>query len=272
MIHNGDCLQFMKTNIPDGYVNTWITSPPYAKQRDYNGADSKDYVEWISPILKEVKRTLTDDGSFFFNIKEHCDKGQRDLYVYKLVIHMVEELGFRFVDEFVWNKTNPFPTGSKKRFKDGWERIFHFTKTNDYKFKPNEVLVKSESKWLDSQKRRKNKGAHSTTNNSGMNMSKRITNEMVRPSNVLTGSSSNINIGHPAVFPDYIPEFFIKVTTDEGDRVGDMFMGSGTTGIASKTLNRKFIGCELDNEYFEIAKERLDRVVDIFSIDLDPSS
>lgn len=257
ILENADSYEYLRDRVPDETINTWITSPPYAKQREYNGAKSKDYIEWITPILAEVKRTLASDGSFFFNIKEHCDKGQRDLYVYKLVIHMVEELGFRFVDEFVWNKTNPFPTGSKKRFKDGWERVYHFTKTNDYKFKPNEVLVKSESKWLESQKKRKNKGAHSTTNNSGMNMSKRVTNEMVRPSNVLTGSSSNINIGHPAVFPIYLPEFFIKVTTDEGDTVGDMFMGSGSTGIAAKKLNRGFVGIELDKEYFEIAKTRI---------------
>jgi DNA modification methylase len=88
-------------------------------------------------------------------------------------------------------------------------------------------------------------------------MSKRISSDMVRPSNVLTGSSSNANIGHPAVFPDYLPEFFIKVATDRGDIVGDMFMGSGTTGVACNKLNRDFVGIELDNKYFEIAKERM---------------
>jgi len=255
-LFNGDCLDVM-SGLQDGSINTWITSPPYAKQREYNGADSNEYIDWISPMLSEAKRTLADDGSLFFNIKEHCDKGQRDLYVYKLVIHMVEELGFRFVDEFIWNKTNPFPTGNKKRLKDGWERIYHFTKSKDYKFKPNDVLVKSTSKNLEQEKKRNNIGRNLSTNGSGMNMSKRISTDMVRPSNVITGSSSNLNIGHPAVFPEYLPEFFIKVSTDMGDIVGDMFMGSGTTGVACKNLNRRFIGIELDDAYFEIAKERV---------------
>tara|TARA_R110000787_G_C13308578_1_gene435259 strand:+ start:97 stop:888 length:792 start_codon:yes stop_codon:yes gene_type:complete len=259
LIH-GDCLEKMK-DIPDGSVSTWITSPPYAKQRSYGGAESEDYIAWISPTLFEAKRIMSHDGSLFFNIKEHCNKGQRDLYVYKLIIHIVEDLGFRFVDEFVWNKTNPFPTGNKKRLKDGWERIYHFTKTSDYKFFPNECLIPSSSKNLIQEKRRNNTGRNHSTNGSGMNMEKRISTDMVRASNVITGSSSNINIKHPAVYPIYLPEFFIRLTTNEGDTIGDPFMGSGTTGVACKQTGRDFIGIEMDADYFKIAQDRINRVL-----------
>lgn len=254
---HGDCLDEMK-NIPDNSVNLIVTSPPYAKQRQYTGYSESEYGSFLHPILNLCQRKLTDDGSLVLNIKENCKSGQRSLYVYKLVIEMVEQFGWRLVDEFVWNKTNPFPTGSSKRLKDAWERVFHFTKSKDYKFFPNEVLVKSESKWLESEKRRKNIGEHKTTNGSRMNMGKRIASEMVRPSNVITGSSSNSNIGHPAVYPVYLPEFFIKLMTEKGDTVLDPFMGSGTTGVACKRLNRNFIGIELDEEYFRISKERIE--------------
>lgn len=253
----GDCLEVMKT-IEDNSIDLWVTSPPYAKQRDYNGADSKSYLEFISPIILEAKRTLSENGSIFFNIKEHCEKGQRDLYVYKMVIHFVEVLGLRLVDEFIWNKTNPFPTGAKTRLKDGFERIYHFTKSKKHNFYPENVLVKSTSKWLESEKRRKNKGEHNVTNGSGMNMQKRIVTDLVRPSNVITGTSSNENIGHPAVYPTYFAEFFVKVGSVEGMTVGDMFMGSGTTAIACINTNRKFIGIELDEKYYEIAKKRVE--------------
>tara|TARA_R100001480_G_scaffold1874_1_gene5952 strand:+ start:67 stop:870 length:804 start_codon:yes stop_codon:yes gene_type:complete len=252
----GDSLEILK-NMEEKTVNTWITSPPYAKQRKYNGAESKDYLEFITPIIVEAKRTLKDEGNIFINIKEHCDKGQRDLYVFKMIIHFVEVVGLRFVDEFIWNKTNPFPTGSSSRLKDGYERVLHFTKSKKYQFYPNNVLIKSESKWLDSEKRRNNKGEHSVKNNSGMNMSKRVVSDMVRPSNVIKGTSSNLNIGHPAVFPNYLPEFFIKLTTNAGDVIGDMFMGSGTTGIVCKNLKRDFIGIELDKEYYKLAQKRI---------------
>lgn len=254
---HGDCLDRMK-EIPDGSMKAWITSPPYAKQRDYNGAKSSEYIEFIAPIINLAVNKLTNDGSLILNIKEHCVNGSRDLYVYKLIIHLVDVLGLNLVDEFIWNKTNPFPTGSKKRLKDSFERIFHFTKSNKYEIYPDQVLVKSESKWLDQEKKRKNKGSHNTTNGSGMNMESRIAVDLVRPGNVITGSSSNINIGHPAVYPVYLPEFFIKLLTKENQIVGDMFMGSGSTCVAAKSLNRRFIGIEMDAAYFEIGKNRIE--------------
>lgn len=136
------------------------------------------------------------------------------------------------------------------------ERVLHFTK-GKHTLYPNQCLVKSTSKYLESDKRRKNTGEHNTTNGSKMNMSKRVATDMVRPSNVLIGTSSNANIGHPAVFPNYLPEFFIKLSTTEGMVVGDMFMGSGTVGIEAVKLGRKFIGIERSSEYFELSKKRI---------------
>jgi DNA modification methylase len=253
-----DCMDGMKT-LPSDSINLWITSPPYAKQRDYNGFEAGEYSDFLLPIMMEAKRTMKETGSLVVNIKEHCEDGARSLYVYKWVIDMVEKLGFTLVDEFIWNKTNPFPTGAKSRLKDGFERIYHFTKSKGHKFFPDEVLVKSESKWLDSEKRRKNKGSHDVNNGSGMGMSKRISSDMVRPSNVITGTSSNENIDHPAVFPSYLPDFFINLMTERGDSVGDMFSGSGTTAISALTSGRTFTGFELDEDYYKAACERIER-------------
>lgn len=251
----GDCLDRIK-ELSDKSINLVMTSPPYAKQRNYNGASSGEYINFISPIVELLISKVTDDGSIIINIKEHVEKGQRDLYVYKMIIHFVEVLGLNFVDEYVWVKTNPFPTGAKTRFKDGWERCLHFTKGR-HAFYPEQCLVKSESKWLESEKRRSNKSKHDVTNGSGMNMSKRVVTEMVRPSNVITGSSSNLNIAHPAVYPIYLPEYFIKACTKEGDIVLDPFSGSGTTGLAAKELGRKYIGIELDGNYHQLSMSRI---------------
>lgn len=206
---------------------------------------------------------MTDNGSIVINIKEHVTKGSRDLYVLKMIIHLVEELGLNFVDEFIWVKTNPFPTGAKTRFKDGYERCLQFTK-GKHAFYPEQCLVKSTSKWLEGEKRRSNKGEHNTNNNSGMNMSKRIASDMVRPSNVITGTSSNLNIGHPAVYPEYLPEYFIKAMTKEGDIVGDMFMGSGTTGLVACNTGRKFVGIELDEDFYNLSNDRILKLSDNF--------
>jgi site-specific DNA-methyltransferase (adenine-specific)/site-specific DNA-methyltransferase (cytosine-N4-specific) len=244
--------------IPDNSLDLIITSPPYAMQRkdSYGGINEADYPDWICSIMLKCFNKLKPSGSFILNIKEHVNKGKRSLYVYESVIKLAKKINY--IEEYIWNKTNPFPTGNKKRLKDGFERCYHFSKTLNYKFYPENVLEKSKSKWLESEKKRTNKGEHNTTNGSKMNMSKRVANDMVRPSNVITCSSSNLNIGHPAVFPVQIPEFFIRLMTDKNDVVLDPFMGSGTTAVAALKNNRKFIGFEVEPKYIEIANKRIE--------------
>ena len=240
-------------------IDLIITSPPYAMQRKdtYGGVPISEYISWFLDISAGMKESLSDTGSLVLNIKENVVDGQRDLYVFKLIIAMVEEQGWRFVEEYIWNKTNPFPTGNKRRLKDGYERCLHFTKTKGYKFFPANALVKSESKWLESEKRRTKTGVHNVTNGSGMNMSRRVANDMVRRGTVITGSTSNKNIAHPATFPMYLPSVFIDLMTEEGDTVCDPFMGSGTTGDAAISSGREFIGIEMDKGYFEHTEARL---------------
>ncbi len=254
-IIHGECVNIMST-LPENSIDLIVTSPPYAEQRKgvYDGISETDFPDWMLSVVRAGMRVLKDDGSFIINIKEHVNKGVRSLYVMETVLLLAKE--FRYVDEFMWNKTNPFPTGSKKRLKDGFERCFQFTKTSDYKFFPEQVLVKSESKWANDNARRKNKGAFSTTNGSKMAMSRRIVTDLVRPSNVITFASSCINIGHPATFPMELPEFFIKLMTQEGDIVLDPFVGSGTTALAAIRLGRNFVGIDKKKEYAHLSTSR----------------
>ncbi|HEV2399573.1 MAG TPA: site-specific DNA-methyltransferase [Candidatus Sulfotelmatobacter sp.] len=240
-------------------VDLVITSPPYAERRKkaYGGTPADQYVEWFLPIAAELLRVLKPTGSFVLNIKEGVHEGERQTYVYELVLRLRKQ-GWLFVDEFIWHKTNPFPTGNRNRLKDGFERCYHFAKTKKFKFFPNEVRTKSTSKWAGDNARRKNQGAHHTRNLSGMNMSKRVVGDLVRPSNVLTMPASSLNgIGHPAVFPLGLPEFFIRLMTEPGDTVLDPFMGSGTTALATRKLDRRYEGVEVVQPYLERTARRL---------------
>jgi site-specific DNA-methyltransferase (adenine-specific)/site-specific DNA-methyltransferase (cytosine-N4-specific) len=240
-------------------VDLVITSPPYAEKRKdtYGGISADKYVDWFLPISAELLHILKPTGSFVLNIKEGAVKGERQTYVYELVLSLRQQ-GWIWSDEFVWNKTNPFPTANSNRLKDGFERCYHFTKSRKYKFFPDAVKYKSASKYAGSNARRNNKGAHPTNNGSGMNMSKRIVGDLVRPSNVLTLPSSSLNgIGHPAVFPLGLPEFFIKLMTEQGDLVLDPFMGSGTTALAARKLGRRYEGVEVMEKYVERMAWRL---------------
>lgn len=260
VVINSDCIEYMRT-LPDNCIDAVITSPPYANQREssYGGIPEQDYPKWMITVANQIYRILKPTGSFVLNIKEHVNDGRRSTYVLKTVLSLSEI--FIWNDTFIWNKLNPYPTGNKKRLKDGFEYCYLFTKTNDYKFNPDRVLVRSNSEYLDNELRRKDKGEHNTTNGSGMNMSQRCSSEFVRPSNVITLSTDNTNHKHPATFPIGLPDFFIRLLTDEGDTVFDPFSGSGTTLVAAKRLRRKYIGCDVNAEYADMASDRLQEYI-----------
>jgi len=258
-IYVGD-IRRMLGMLDDDSVDLVVTSPPYAERRKntYGGIPADKYVEWFLPISAELLRVLKPTGSFVLNIKEGTHGGERQTYVYELALALRKQ-GWLFVDEMIWHKTNPFPTGNKNRLKDGFERCYHFAQTKDFKFFPDAVRTKSTSKWAGDNQRRKNKGAHRTTNGSGMNMSRRVVGDLVRPSNVVTMPSSSLNIGHPAVFPLGLPEFFVRLMTEVGDFVLDPFMGSGSTALAARGLGRRYVGAELSEDYLWLSGKRLAR-------------
>ena len=124
-------------------INVAITSPPYASQRKYDEASGfvpihpDRYVEWFSPFQENIKKHLAPDGSWFINIKEHCDDGERSLYVKDLTLAHAREWGWRYIDEFCWTHGGT-PKVVRRRFKNGWEPIFQFT-IGEHKFRPEAV-------------------------------------------------------------------------------------------------------------------------------------
>ena len=259
LIH-GDCLKEM-SDISDGSVDMVITSPPYANQRKstYGGVNEELYIDWFSPIAIEIKRILKDTGSFFLNIKPHCKDGQRVLYVMKLVIELTEVVGFRFSDEFVWTKLG-VPGKFNGRFKNAFEPVYHFTKKEKYTHNP--YAVATEAKEV-SMKRYKRKACGESQNGSGFaGMRKEIASSLALPSNHLhipqKSNQHTIQSKHSAVYPVELVDFFVKAFSNENDVILDPFMGSGTTGVACRNTNRKFIGIEIDKKYFEIAKQRIE--------------
>lgn len=253
-IHCGDCLDVMQ-KFPDNSVDLVVTSPPYADARahTYGGVSPDEYVDWFCKRAYQIHRILKPSGAFVLNIKEKAVDGERHTYVLDLILALKREIGFRWVEEYIWHKTTAAPGKWKYRFRDSWERVLHFSKTKDIKMNQDSVKVptgdwtKSRLRNMSDNDRQRQESA--TNSKIGRRIEAWEGRDTAYPSNVLHKPPICHNTGHSAAFPAWLPEFFIKLFTDEGDIVLDPFLGSGTTYNVASQLNRVPIGIEMNPEY-----------------------
>lgn len=237
-------------------VNGVFTSPPYAEQRkaQYGGVPTSEYVEWWGAVQTNVRAALAGDGSFFVNIKPHCEDGQRVLYVFDLVLAMVREWGWRFAEEFCWRRVS-LPGQWPNRFKNNFEPVYQFA-INNWKFRPENSI----QPFLSDKNKLSVTGNHlhvdfvANGGHPGGVRSKELDGAL--PSNVVDTSFDG-EIGHAAAFPVALPTFFIKAYSDPGDVWLDPFLGSGTTIAACHNEGRIGLGIERLEKYVSVCLERL---------------
>jgi len=259
-LYLGDSRQELR-KLPDNSVDLIVTSPPYADQRKstYGGIPHDKYVEWFLPISEQLLRVLNPKGTFILNIKEKVVDGERSTYVMELILAMRKQ-GWLWTEEFIWHKKNSYPGKWPNRFRDSWERLLQFNKTKHFNMYQEEVMVptgdwaKSRLKKLsDTDKIRDNSKVGSGF---GKNISNLIDREKAFPTNVLHLATECNNKNHSAAFPEELPEWFIKLFTQENDVVLDPFMGSGTTLTVANRMKRNSIGIEIVPEYYEMVKNQ----------------
>jgi site-specific DNA-methyltransferase (adenine-specific) len=177
------------------------------------------------------------------------------------LILALRKQGWLWTEEFCWHKKNSYPGKWPNRFRDGWERLLQFNKTRHFKMNQHAVMVptgdwaKSRLKNLSETDRQRDESRV------GSGFGKKIENwmnrDMAYPDNVLHMATECANRGHSAAFPEALPEWFIKLFTDEYDTVLDPFAGSGTTLNVARKLNRNAVGIEIVPEYVAAMKEKL---------------
>lgn len=258
----GDCEQVLKT-FPDNCIDLIVTSPPYADQRKktYGGISPDQYVDWFLPKSREFLRVLKPEGTFILNIKERVVDGERHTFVLELILELRKQ-GWFWTEEYIWNKKNCYPGKWPNRFRDSWERCLQFNKTKKFKMFQDAVRIPV-GDW--SKTRLKNLNQTDLTRDESKTRSgfgKKIANwvgrDLVYPTNVLSISTECGYKQHSAPFPVALPDWFIRLFTENADVVLDPFMGSGTTAVASRKNNRHFIGIDTQPEYCKLAKERVD--------------
>lgn len=256
----GDSLEVMK-EIPDDSINLIITSPPYFGCRVYGnevvGRESHplDYIKDLFAFTQEIKRILKKDGSFYLNMgdiyygvkgfhrgykpeharKTHKHYGHHDLakadgkYLQakqllllppRLAI-MMQEDGWIVRNQNLWEKPNPIPSFSDDRRMPVYEYFYHFVKSPNYYF--------------------------------DFDLAKKLDHhrDIIRCGIESFGE-------HQATFPKKLISPFIKTTSREGDLILDPFGGSGTVGAVAKWNNRNYIIIELNPEFCEICRKKID--------------
>jgi DNA modification methylase len=267
----GNSLELLEA-LEDESVNLVMTSPPFALQRKkaYGNEDQAEYVDWFTQFAILVKKKLKPDGSFVVDFGGAYMKGVpvRSLYNFRVLIKLVDEVGFHLAEDFYWFNPSKLPSPiewvnkRKLRVKDSVDTVWWFSKTEFPKSDITKVLapysdrmkklIEDPEKFYEAKER---PSGHNIGKSFGKDNGGSIPPNLLQIPNSEATSlylrrCKQIGIkAHPARFPAKLPEFFIKMLTDEGDLVLDIFGGSNTTGHVAEQLNRRWKSFELSNEY-----------------------
>jgi DNA modification methylase len=274
--------------IPDASVNLVLTSPPYALhfKKEYGNAAKHDYVDWFVPFAEEILRILTDTGSFVLNIGGSYNQGKptRSLYHFKLLIALVERLGFHLAQECFWFNPAKMPmpaewvTVRRIRVKDAVEYVWWLSKS-PWPKADNRAVLRPYSRDME---RLNQRGVRRTTRPSGHNIKPsfgkldpggsippNVVEEEIATAFLKFGNNAandsyterckkaGVKI-HPARFPPALPEFFVRLLTEDGDVVLDPFAGSNTTGWVAEKLQRRWIAIEKVEAYLQASMFRFE--------------
>ena len=237
--------------LPDKCVSLMVTSPPYnidirygnewkngrvtkSKGKKYaDRLEEEEYRKMLFNVFNETKRVLKDDGQLWLNIKNRCVDG--NIIPPFFVFYYFNDMFLKNI--IIWN----FDWGgsTNKCFSSRYEYVFFFTKDDKkYTFNLDDVKIPALNYRPD-----------------------RYKNQLKNPTDVwkisLVSGNSLERTEHPAQYPEELIERIVKVGTNKGDLVLDPFMGSGTTAVVAKRLERQYVGYEIEKEFIDISEKRL---------------
>ena len=250
-LYCGDNCEVM-LEMPPASVDLVVTSPPYDDLRTYGGHSWDFYgVAW------NLKRLLKPGGVIVWVVADKTDKGSETGTSSKQAEHF-RSIGFNQHDTMIYHRQGAFPMDEAKRYWQDWEYMFVFTNGKPSTFNPiKEKSVRDAGSTINM--RRVVQGID------GDLKTDRVASGTKSKSNVWYCPAGSFMTGdkyafeHPAMFPEDIARDHIISWSNEGDTVLDPFSGSGTTIKMARELGRKGIGIEVNPEYCEIAKTRLEQ-------------
>jgi site-specific DNA-methyltransferase (adenine-specific) len=267
-IINGDCIEVMKT-FPEGSIDLLVTSPPYNVNISYDvhkdDLPMDEYYEWTKDWLREALRVLKDDGRIAVNVPNELnvqERGGRILFVAEFWM-MMKEVGFKFSG--LVDLTENSPHRVRQTAWGSW-----MSASAPYVYNPKECVIiaykksskkltKGISQWLGT--------PTEVTNEDGKVRTKMVYQDEDKKEfmNLVFGRweyFADTRSLTKATFSMDIPAKAIKILSYKNDIVLDPFMGSGTSAFAAELLDRRWLGIELSPAYTEIARKRVQALID----------
>jgi len=249
IIYNEDCFETFK-RIDDKSIDMVLTSPPYDNLRTYGGFNFD-----FENTAKELFRVIKDGGVVVWVVGDATIKGSETGTSFRQALYF-KEIGFNLYDTMIYLKNScPFPTN--KRYNQIFEYMF--------------ILSKGLPKTFNPLKRNNNYGSFTRkmthrNQDGSMSLDETVTlqgqsnygNVWLYDTGYMKSTKSKIAYQHPAIFPEALAVDHIITWSNEGDIILDPFIGSGTTAIACINLNRSYLGCELDKDYYNICIKRIE--------------
>lgn len=276
----GDSLPLLSAQ-PSASIDLIMTSPPFGlvRKKEYGNVPADEYLDWFRPFAALFHRILKESGSLVIDIGGAWNRGQptRHLYHFKLLIMLCEEFGFHLAQDFYWWNPSKLPTPAewvtvrRIRVKDAVNTVWWLAKTPWPKASNRRVL----QPYSPSMRDLLQKGYKAKKRPSGHDISRkfRVDNGAAIPPNLIAVPNTESNSFyirycqerglpvHPARYPAELPEYFIRMLTDPGDKVLDPFAGSCITGEVCERLDRRWICVEMVEEYLQGALGRFENVV-----------
>ncbi len=267
----GEALALLQ-ELPNESIDLVLTSPPFAlqRQKEYGNLNEDIYVNWLLQFTNEIKRVLKNMGSFVIDLGGAYLKNRpvRSLYNYRVLLKLCDEQGWNLAEEFFWYNPAKLPSPiewvnkRKIRAKDSVNTVWWLSKSDFPKANVNRVLAPY-SERMKKLLKDSDKYYSPKDRPSGHQISGKFSrdNGGAIPSNLLQIPNTESNSqylrfcklagiqGHPARFPEKLPEFFIEFLTEKDDLVLDIFAGSNTTGAVAERLGRKWLAFEQEKKY-----------------------
>jgi DNA modification methylase len=262
VIVSGDCLETLR-GLPNECAKLIITSPPYNIGKAYEKTTKlNQYLDALNPIVDELVRVLSPEGSLCWQVGNYVEDGEvfpLDVFYYGLF----KEHGFKLRNRIIWH----FEHGlhASKRFSGRYETLLWFTKTDQYTFNLDSVRVPS--KYPGKTHFKGEKKGQPSGNPLGKNPSD-IWRIVVHDWETELWNIPNVKANHPektihpCQFPIELVERCVLALTNENDWVLDPFSGVGSALLAALKNKRRAMGCEKEEEYIEIARQR---IADLYS-------